>query len=120
VGSFDGRTALVTGSTQGVGRATALRLAREGAAGIVVCGRDRRRGVEVVGELRGLGTEAAFLPVDLEQPDSCRALVAAARRARERGRLEPSRGRLDTDVALFDDSRPARGGAVRAGRRLGV
>lgn len=109
MGNFDGRTALVTGSTQGVGRAAALRLAREGAAGIVICGRNDQRGAEVVAELRGLGTRAAFVPVELDRPDSCRELVARAEA--ELGHLDALvnaagsslRGDiLDTDTGLFD------------------
>ena len=39
-----GKVLVVTGSTQGLGAAIARRAAAVGAAGIVVCGRDRRRG----------------------------------------------------------------------------
>lgn len=110
MGSFDGRTALVTGSTQGVGRAAALRLAREGADGIVVCGRNDRRGAEVVAELHALGARAAFVPVELGRADSCRDLVVRA--DAELGHLDvlvnaagsSLRGDiLDTDAELFDD-----------------
>lgn len=78
MGRFDGKVALITGSTQGVGEAVAVRLADEGAAGIVVCGRNEARGRSVVARLMDLGTEAFFMPVELSDADRCRALVAAA------------------------------------------
>jgi NAD(P)-dependent dehydrogenase (short-subunit alcohol dehydrogenase family) len=78
VGRFDGKIALITGSTQGVGEAVARRLAAEGAAGVVVSGRNRERGQNVVDDLERTGSVAIFVPVELGDPDSCRALVAAA------------------------------------------
>jgi NAD(P)-dependent dehydrogenase (short-subunit alcohol dehydrogenase family) len=109
MGSFDGKIALVTGSTQGVGYAAVRRLAAEGAAGLVVCGRSRDRGEAVADELGAAGVDALFVPVELDSPDSCRALVAAVD---ERfGRLDALvnaagtslRGDiLDADVELFD------------------
>ena len=58
MGRFDGKTALITGSTQGVGEAVARRLAAEGADGIVVCGRNEERGQAVVDDLNEAGTDA--------------------------------------------------------------
>ncbi len=78
MGRFDGKIALITGSTQGVGEAVARRMAAEGAAGIVVCGRDQRRGEAVARDLADAGTAALFVPVELGEVDSCKALVAAA------------------------------------------
>ncbi len=61
---LEGRTALVTGSTSGIGAAIARTLAAAGAT-VVVSGRDRTRGSEVVGSIRDAGGRAEFLPVDL-------------------------------------------------------
>jgi NAD(P)-dependent dehydrogenase (short-subunit alcohol dehydrogenase family) len=59
-----GRTALVTGSTGGLGVAIASTLAAEGAF-VVVSGRDKVRGDAVVADIRSAGGQAAFVGVDL-------------------------------------------------------
>jgi NAD(P)-dependent dehydrogenase (short-subunit alcohol dehydrogenase family) len=76
MGRFDGKNALVTGSTQGIGEAVARRLAAEGAAGIVVCGRNRERGEAVAASLVDQGVNAHFVPVELGDAESCKALIA--------------------------------------------
>lgn len=70
--------ALVSGSTQGLGRALLLRLAEDGLAGAVVTGRDAERGAAVVAELEALGCEAMFHPAELDSAEQIEALVAAA------------------------------------------
>ncbi|MEU0843653.1 SDR family oxidoreductase [Streptomyces sp. NPDC005962] len=59
-----GRTALVTGSTTGIGAAIAAALAAEGAF-VVVSGRDERRGAEVVARIEKGGGAASFVKADL-------------------------------------------------------
>jgi NAD(P)-dependent dehydrogenase (short-subunit alcohol dehydrogenase family) len=59
-----GRTALVTGSTGGLGVAIATALADEGAF-VIVSGRDKQRGDAVVADIRKGGGEAEFVPADL-------------------------------------------------------
>jgi len=56
----NGKTALVTGSTDGVGRMVATRLG-EGGWRVLVHGRDRTRGEEVVGKIKAAGGAAEFL-----------------------------------------------------------
>lgn len=70
-------TALVTGSTSGIGRATALRLARYGTR-VVVSGRDAGRGREVVREIRDAGGDAEFVAADLRDAGSAAELAAEA------------------------------------------
>jgi NAD(P)-dependent dehydrogenase (short-subunit alcohol dehydrogenase family) len=61
---LEGKVAVITGGASGIGRATALRFAREGAA-VAIFDRDRIHGEEVVQELRGSGHPALFLGVDV-------------------------------------------------------
>lgn len=69
-----GRRALVTGSTSGIGRATAEALAREGAH-VIVTGRSAERGAEVVAAIEQAGGAAEFLRADLASTDDVRALA---------------------------------------------
>ncbi|HTH96817.1 MAG TPA: glucose 1-dehydrogenase [Stellaceae bacterium] len=65
---------LITGALTGIGRATALAFAREGAR-LVVSGRRDTLGHELVEELRGLGAEAEFVRADVRHEDEVKALV---------------------------------------------
>ncbi|MEY9913649.1 NAD(P)-dependent dehydrogenase (short-subunit alcohol dehydrogenase family) [Catenulispora sp. MAP12-49] len=72
-----GKTALVTGSTGGIGRETALLLASAGAA-VVVSGRDAERGARTVQAITEQGGSARFIAADLTDLDSLRRLADAA------------------------------------------
>ena len=65
---------LITGALTGIGRATALAFAREGAR-IVVSGRRDEAGQALAEELRGLGAEAEFLRADVRHEDDVRGLI---------------------------------------------
>jgi NAD(P)-dependent dehydrogenase (short-subunit alcohol dehydrogenase family) len=69
-----GKTALVTGSTSGIGRATALALASRGAH-VLVVGRDEQRAKDVVAEIVGSGGSATFRLTSLADLESARDLV---------------------------------------------
>ena len=71
------RTALVTGSTSGIGRAAALKLARDGFK-IIVHGRDAGRGAAVVKEIESAGGGAGFIAADLADVSAIGPLAAAA------------------------------------------
>lgn len=74
---FERKVALVTGSTQGLGEAIATRFASEGAAGVVVTGRDSARGASVVARLTELGAHSVFVRANLESHDDVEALIRA-------------------------------------------
>jgi NAD(P)-dependent dehydrogenase (short-subunit alcohol dehydrogenase family) len=81
-----GRVCLVAGATRGIGRATALRMAQEGAAAVVVSGRKQALGESLVDELRELGADGLFVPADVTNESDLAILVD---RAVERfGRLD--------------------------------
>jgi NAD(P)-dependent dehydrogenase (short-subunit alcohol dehydrogenase family) len=65
---------LITGALTGIGRATALAFAREGAT-VVVSGRREAKGKALEAELRGFGAEAAFIAADVRHEDDVRRLV---------------------------------------------
>lgn|SRR5688500_6775687 len=72
---LEGRTALVTGASQGIGRAVALLLARQGAR-VVVAARSEGKLDELVGEIAAAGGQAHPLPLDLSKPDEVPARLA--------------------------------------------
>ncbi|WP_239062824.1 glucose 1-dehydrogenase [Streptomyces sp. SID13031] len=106
-----GKTALVTGATSNIGRAIAIALAAQGAQ-VVVAGRNKERGDEVVAEIRAAGGQADFVAVDLDG-----SKVSAGALADEATRLLGGRidvlvnnaGAIDggttaeTDEATFDE-----------------
>ncbi|MFI5003335.1 MAG: SDR family NAD(P)-dependent oxidoreductase [Reyranellales bacterium] len=71
-----GRTALVTGATDGVGRVVARRLAKDGWR-VLAHGRNRERGEALVREIEQAGGKATFLAADLSSLAEVRALAQA-------------------------------------------
>ena len=82
---FQGKVALVTGGTSGIGRAAAVAYAREGAK-VVVAGRRAAEGEETVRLVRAQGREAMFVPTDVAQEAQVKNLI---------GRTLEQFGRLD-------------------------
>ncbi|MCP9274640.1 SDR family NAD(P)-dependent oxidoreductase [Mycolicibacterium arenosum] len=72
--TFTGDVALVTGSTRGIGAATAMLLAERGAH-VLVTGRDARRGMAVVDTIRTAGGTAEFIAAVLGTADQCATLA---------------------------------------------
>ena len=75
-----GKTALVTGATAGIGRATAIALAAAGAT-VAVSGRDKERGQAVVDAITAAGGAATFVAADLVDAEAATHLAARATEA---------------------------------------
>ncbi|MBC7602132.1 MAG: glucose 1-dehydrogenase [Ramlibacter sp.] len=71
------KVALVTGASSGIGRATAMVFAREGAR-VVVSDVDAQQGEETAAQVRSAGGEAIFIAADVGKPGDAVSLVAAA------------------------------------------
>lgn len=82
---FDGKVALITGGSSGIGRAAAVAFAREGAQ-VVLAARGAERGEQVERDIREAGGEATFVPADMAKPGDIERLVA--RTAELYGRLD--------------------------------
>ena len=72
------KVCLVTGATSGIGRATALRMAAEGASAVVIAGRRLALGASLARDIRDAGTECLFLPVDVTREADIRDMVERA------------------------------------------
>jgi 2-deoxy-D-gluconate 3-dehydrogenase len=72
---LSGRVAIVTGGNGGIGLGMAKGLAAAGAA-IVVAARNREKSEVAVTELAGIGARGLFIPLDVADPASCRAMVS--------------------------------------------
>ena len=64
---IQGKTALITGASRGIGREIALELARRGIGRLILVARDRPRLNSLAVEIEGLGVETVVLPLDLTQ-----------------------------------------------------
>jgi len=107
---LEGKIAVVTGGTQGLGVAIARLFAERGCRGIVTCGRRRAEGERMAAAIRdGTGGDVRFVTADLGEVEDCRRVVAAADEAF--GRVDTlinaaaitDRGTItDTSSELFD------------------
>lgn len=77
--NLSGKTALVTGASRGMGRASALALARAGAQVLVHYGRGTPEAAAVVDEIRAAGGRADAFAVDLSAPDGTHTLARQVR-----------------------------------------
>lgn len=107
--SLEGKVAIVTGSTQGLGEAIAHLFADRGIAGLVVTGRNADNGAKVQAALEARGVKTIFVPADLANLGDCDRIVAECDKAF--GRVDilvnsagiTDRGTIwNTDPELFD------------------
>ena len=77
-GAFDGKIAIVTGGTQGLGETTARLFAERGAAGLVIVGRNAEHGEAVAKDISDGGCRTLFVKADLGNIDACRLIVPRA------------------------------------------
>ena len=72
--TLNGKVAVVTGGTSGIGRETAILFAKAGAK-VVVAGRREAKGEETVEKIRGEGAEALFVQTDVSKASDVQALI---------------------------------------------
>lgn len=110
MGQFEGKVAVVTGGTQGLGAAIAALFVERGAHGVVICGRSKDKGIAKAAELsQAAHAQVHFVQADLSRVEDCRAVIDAA--DQHFGRIDTlinaaattDRGTiLDTSPELFD------------------
>ncbi|WP_416414748.1 SDR family oxidoreductase [Pantoea sp. App145] len=107
---LNGKVAVVTGGTQGLGAAIAKHFVQQGAAGVVICGRNDAKGTDLAAKLNAEGNaRVEFVRADLSSVEDCRQVIAAADKIfgqvdvlvnaggmTDRGTI------LDTEPELFD------------------
>ena len=85
MGKLDGKVAVITGAASGMGRATAIRFAKEGAA-VVVADLNSQMGEETIVEIAAAGGRAVFQHTDVSDDAAIKAMIDRA--VKEYGRLD--------------------------------
>ncbi len=106
---LEGRVFIVTGGTQGLGSQIALHLAKQGATGLIICGRNKKNGEAVAQEVFETGCLCEYVQSDLVKEADCRRVVQHGKERYQRidGLVNAAgstrRGSLeDTTVKLWD------------------
>ena len=72
-----GKVAVITGGTQGLGAAIARHFSQQGAAGVIICGRNQAKGAEIAERLNAeTDTPVIFVRADLSSVEDCRRVIA--------------------------------------------
>ncbi|MGL6017387.1 MAG: SDR family oxidoreductase [Gibbsiella quercinecans] len=110
MGQLHGKVAVVTGGTQGLGAAIARHFAQQGAAAVIICGRNQEKGEQIAQRLNNENAgSVVFVRADLSKVEDCRRVIATA--DERYGRVDilvnaggmTDRGTiLDTEPELFD------------------
>ncbi|MGB5733173.1 MAG: glucose 1-dehydrogenase [Thiohalocapsa sp.] len=74
--TFEGKVAIVTGGSSGIGAACAIQLAREGAK-VVIAARDEDQSASVLHEIEAAGSDGFFVKTDVSENDQVEAMVMA-------------------------------------------
>lgn len=103
MGKFSGKVALVTGGSSGIGKATAIAFAREGAS-VAIAARREKPGAEAVEEIERLGGRAIFIATDVSKASDAENMVLQT--VKKFGRLDyafNNAARTDETFALTAD-----------------
>ena len=74
--NIQGKVALITGASRGIGRAIALQLAQQGISVLILMARDRAKLAEVAAEIETIGVSTVIVPIDLTKPTAVNIAVA--------------------------------------------
>ncbi len=107
---FDNQNAVITGSTQGLGEATARLFAERGMNGILITGRNAERGNAVAANLLKMGCKAVFVKADLSNGEDCKRILSEAEKTFGSIHILVNSGAItkrgsiyDTSVELWDE-----------------
>ena len=74
--NIQGKVALITGASRGIGRAIAIKLAQQGVKRLILVARDRQKLVSVAQEVEEMGAEAVIMALDITKPTFVHIAVA--------------------------------------------
>src|SRR4051812_27532456 len=101
---LDGKVAIITGGTPGLGETVARTFAARGAAGLVICGRNAEQCRKVSADLTKAGCKTEYVKADLANVDETRAVVAACDKAFGRVDILVNAAGITDRGTIFDSS----------------